>query len=53
MGERLRMSVPHGHRKTTTFVAGLRLEGMVAAMLLDGSMVASADVVEFCAASAV
>ena len=35
-GERLRMSVPHGHRKTTTFVAGLRLEGMVAPMMLDG-----------------
>ena len=35
-GERLRMSVPHGHRKTTTLVAGLRLEGMVAPMVLDG-----------------
>ena len=23
-GERLRMAVPHGHRKTTTFIAGLR-----------------------------
>ena len=30
------MSVPHGHRKTTTLVAGLRLEGMVAPMVLDG-----------------
>ena len=35
-GERLRMGLPHGHRKTTTFVAGLRLEGMVAPMVLDG-----------------
>ena len=25
-GERLRMAVPHGHRKTTTLVAGLRLD---------------------------
>ena len=23
-GERLRMGVPHGHRKTTTLIAGLR-----------------------------
>ena len=35
-GERLRMGFPHGHRKTTTFVAGLRLDGMVAPMVLDG-----------------
>lgn len=35
-GERLRMGFPHGHRKTTTFIAGLRLEGMVAPMVLDG-----------------
>lgn len=35
-GERLRVSIPHGHRKTTTFVAGLRLSGMVAPMVLDG-----------------
>jgi transposase len=35
-GERLRMGYPHGHRKTTTLVAGLRLEGMVAPMVLDG-----------------
>lgn len=30
------MGVPHGHRKTTTFVAGLRLGGTVAPMVLDG-----------------
>lgn len=35
-GERLRESVPHGHRKTTTFVAGLRMDGMVAPLTLDG-----------------
>jgi transposase len=35
-GERLRAGVPHGHWKTTTFVAGLRLRGMVAPMVLDG-----------------
>jgi len=35
-GERLRASVPHGHWKTTTFVAGLRLDGMVAPLVLDG-----------------
>jgi transposase len=35
-GERLRMGVPFGHWKTTTFVAGLRLEGIVAPMVLDG-----------------
>ena len=35
-GERLRMGVPHGHWKTTTFVAGLRTTGMVAPLVLDG-----------------
>jgi transposase len=35
-GERLRSAVPHGHWKTTTFVAGLRLSGLVAPMVLDG-----------------
>lgn len=35
-GDRLRMGFPHGHRKTTTLVAGLRLSGMVAPMVLDG-----------------
>jgi transposase len=34
-GERLRAGVPHGHWKTTTFVAGLRLTGMTAPMVLD------------------
>jgi transposase len=35
-GERLRMGFPHGHRKTTKLVAGLRMTGMVAPMVLDG-----------------
>ena len=30
------MGVPFGHWKTTTFVAGLRLSGIVAPMVLDG-----------------
>lgn len=37
-GERCRAAVPHGHWKTTTFTAGLRLDGMVAPWLLDGPM---------------
>ena len=35
-GQRLRMSVPHGHWKTTTFVGALRRTGMIAPMVLDG-----------------
>jgi transposase len=35
-GARLCCPVPHGHWKTTTFVAGLRLTGMTAPMVLDG-----------------
>ena len=35
-GQRLRMSVPHGHWKTTTFVGALRLTGITAPMVLDG-----------------
>lgn len=35
-GERLRAGVPHGHWKTTTFIAGLRLSGFVAPVVLDG-----------------
>ena len=37
-GKRLRAGVPHGHWKTTTFVAGLRRTGMVAPWVLDGPM---------------
>lgn len=35
-GQRLVAKVPHGHRKTLTFVAGLRCDGIVAPCLLDG-----------------
>lgn len=35
-GERLRAGIPYGHWKTTTFVAGLRLTGIAAPMVLDG-----------------
>jgi len=35
-GDRLRIGVPHGHWKTTTFVAGLRLTGIAAPFILDG-----------------
>ncbi len=41
-GERCRASIPHGHWKTTTFTAGLRLSGMMAPMVLDGAMNGSA-----------
>jgi transposase len=37
-GERCRAAIPHGHWRTTTFTAGLRLSGMAAPMLLDGPM---------------
>jgi len=41
-GQRLRASIPHGHYKSTTFVAGLRLRGMMAPMVLDGPINGSA-----------
>lgn len=37
-GERCVASVPHGHWKTTTFIAGLRVGEVSAPMLLDGAM---------------
>lgn len=37
-GERCRAPIPHGHWKTTTFTAALRLEGLTAPMVLDGPM---------------
>jgi transposase len=36
--QRVRDAVPHGHWKTTTFVAALRLEGLIAPMLVDGTL---------------
>jgi transposase len=35
-GKRLRVGIPYSHWKTTTFVAGLRVTGMIAPMVLDG-----------------
>lgn len=37
-GQRCLSSVPFGHWKTTTFVAGLRLSGISAPLVLDGPM---------------
>ena len=37
-GERLIGCVPHGNWKTITLVAGLRQDGMVAPLVIDGSM---------------
>ncbi|MDY3557342.1 IS630 family transposase [Gemmata sp. JC717] len=37
-GERLVCPVPHGHWKTTTFVAALRADGLTAPMVIDGAM---------------
>ena len=36
--ERLVQAAPHGHWRTTTFVAGLRSTGLVAPLVLDGPM---------------
>ncbi len=41
-GERLVDVAPHGHWRTTTFVAGLRSTGLVAPMVLDGPMTSEA-----------
>jgi transposase len=43
-GRRCRAPVPHGHWKTTTFVAALRLHAMTAPMILDGAMYGAAFV---------
>jgi transposase len=37
-GHRLVTKVPHGHWKTTTFVAGLRHDGITAPLVVDGPM---------------
>ena len=37
-GQRLVEAVPHGHWKTTTFVAALRADGLVAPLVVDGAM---------------
>jgi transposase len=35
-GDRLRVSVPHGHWKTTTFIGALTLRGFIAPFVIDG-----------------
>ena len=35
-GERLRVGVPHGHWKTTSFIGALTLRGFIAPFVLDG-----------------
>ena len=37
-GERCLTSVPFGHWQTTTFTAGLRVDGLIAPFILDGPM---------------
>src|SRR5262249_39816707 len=37
-GQRCIAAVPHGHWKTTTFIAGLRREGLSAPLVIDGPM---------------
>jgi transposase len=37
-GERLVASVPHGHWKTLTFIAALRVDGLTAPYVIDGAM---------------
>lgn len=37
-GERLLASVPHGHWKTTTFLAALRTTGLTAPLVVDGAI---------------
>ena len=37
-GERLVAKVPHGHWKTTTFVAALGCDGMTAPLVIDGAI---------------
>ena len=41
-GERLVDAAPHGHWRTTTFVAGLRSSGVIAPFVLDGPMTGEA-----------
>jgi transposase len=37
-GERCVAAIPHGHWMTTTFIAGLTVDGLIAPMLLDSPM---------------
>ena len=37
-GTRCRAKIPHGHWKSTTFIAGLRVDALTAPFVLDGAM---------------
>mgnify|MGYP002637487133 CR=1 FL=1 len=41
-GQRMVASIPHGHWKTMTFIAGLRCDGLTAPWVLEGAMNADA-----------
>jgi transposase len=41
-GERCRAAVPHGHWKTTTLTLGLRLDGLMAPLIIDGPITGEA-----------
>ena len=41
-GQQLVREIPHGHWRTTTFIAGLRQSGVIAPMVLDGPMTGAA-----------
>ena len=47
-GERLRVGVPHGHWKTTTFVGGLTLRGFIAPFerTVEGLWIAIGDLID-------
>ena len=47
-GERLVDAAPHGHWKTTTFLAGLRSTGIIAPLVLDGPMTGEAFLAYVC-----
>jgi transposase len=38
VGERLVEAVPHGHWMTTTYLAGLRSDGLIAPLVVDGAL---------------
>ena len=37
-GQRLRVGVPYGHWKTTTFIGALTLRGFIAPFVIDGAV---------------
>jgi hypothetical protein len=47
-GRRLLAKAPFGHWKTTTFVAALRRDGLMAPMVLDGPMTGQAFLAGAC-----